>query len=176
LTGIRFGGNNPQDFSETTTCGTLPALISVDVTCTVAVTFTPVNYGKRTATLQFTDNALNSPQTLNLVGFGPYFTVSASPTALPITHGSSGNTTVTVAPFGRFNQAVKLSCSGLPAETTCTFATNPVTPNGSNNATSVLTVQTGSGTPKGKTLITVTGAFGPQSQLQWSTQVQLVVK
>jgi sugar lactone lactonase YvrE len=175
LTGIGFGGNNPQDFSETTTCGTLPALISVDVTCTVAVTFTPVNYGKRTATLQFTDTALNSPQTLNLVGFGPYFTVAASPTALPITRGSSGKTTVTVAPFGQFNQGVNLSCSGLPADTTCSFATNPVTPNGTSNATSVLTVQTGSSTPTGKTLITITGAFGPQSQLQWSTQVQVIV-
>jgi hypothetical protein len=178
LTGISLGGNDPQDFSETTTCGsgTLPALVAVDVTCSVSVTFTPVNYGKRTATLQFTDNALNSPQTLNLVGFGPYFTVSASPTALPITRGSSNNTTVTVTPFGQFNQGVNLSCSGLPAQTTCTFATNPVTPNGINSATSVLTVQTGSGTPKGKTVITITGAFGPQSQLQWSTQVQLNVK
>jgi hypothetical protein len=178
LTGISLGGNNPQDFAETTTCngGTLPALIAVDVTCQVAVTFTPNNYGKRTATLQFTDNALNSPQTLNLVGFGPYFTVSASPTALPITRGSSGNTTVTVAPFGQFNQGVNLSCSGLPAQTTCTFATNPVTPDGTNSATSVLTVQTGTGTPKGKALITITGAFGPQSQLQWSTQVQLIIK
>ncbi len=178
LTGISLGGNNPQDFSETTTCGggTLPALISVDVTCQVAVTFNPNNYGKRSATLQFTDNALNSPQTLNLVGFGPYFTVSASPTALPITRGSSANTTVTVTPFGQFNQGVNLSCSGLPAQTTCTFATNPVTPDGTNSATSVLTVQTGTGTPKGKALITITGAFGPQSQLQWSTQVQLVIK
>ena len=178
LTGISFGGNNPQDFSETTTCGggTLPALISVDVSCQVAVTFTPNNYGRRTATLQFTDNALNSPQTVNLVGFGPYFTVSASPTALPITRGSSANTTVTVTPFGQFNQGVNLSCSGLPAQTTCTFATNPVTPNGTSAATSVLTVQTGAGTPKGKTIITITGAFGPQGQLQWSTQVQLVIK
>lgn len=178
LSGISFGGNNPQDFSETTTCGggTLPALIAVDVTCQAAITFAPNNYGRRTATLQFTDNALNSPQTVNLVGFGPYFTVSASPTALPITRGSSANTTVTVTPFGQFNQGVNLSCSGLPAQTTCAFATNPVTPNGTNAATSVLTVQTGSGTPKGKFVITITGAFGPQSQLQWSTQVQLVIK
>jgi hypothetical protein len=178
LTAISFGGNNPQDFSETTTCGggTLPALLAVDVTCQIAITFAPNNYGKRTATLQLTDNALNSPQTVNLVGFGPYFTVSASPTSLPITRGSSANTTVTVAPFGQFNQGVNLSCSGLPAQTTCAFATNPVTPDGTNSATSVLTVQTGSGTPKGKAIITITGAFGPQSQLQWSTQVQLIIK
>jgi sugar lactone lactonase YvrE len=178
LTGISLGGNDPQDFAETTTCGggTLPALIAVDVTCQVAVTFTPVNYGKRTATLQFTDNALNSPQTVNLIGFGPYFTVSNSPTSLKILPGGSNTTTVTVAPFGQFNQGVNLSCSGLPAQTTCSFATNPVTPNGTSSATSVLTVQTSTGTPGGTYVITVTGAFGPQSQLQWSAQLQLIIK
>jgi trimeric autotransporter adhesin len=178
LSGITLGGNDPQDFAETTTCGngTLPALISIDVTCNVAITFTPVNYARRTATLQFTDNALNSPQTVNLVGFGPYFTVSNSPTSLKILPGSSNNTTVTVAPFGQFNQGVNLSCSGLPAGTTCNFATNPVTPNGTSNATSVLTVQTSTTTPGGTYVITVTGAFGPQSQLQWSAQLQLIIK
>ena len=177
LSGLSFGGNNPQDFAETTTCGngTLPALISVDVTCTVAVTFTPVNYGKRTATLQFTDNSLTSPQSVNLVGFGPYFTIANSPTSLKILPGSSNQTTVTVTPFGQFSGAVNLSCSGLPADTTCSFATNPATPSG-GNVTSVLTVQTTSGAPGGTYVITVTGAFGPQSQLQWSAQLQLIIK
>jgi trimeric autotransporter adhesin len=178
LTGISFSGNDPQDFSETTTCGggTLPALISVDVSCQVAVTFSPNNYGKRTATLQFTDNALNSPQTVTLTGFGPYFTVANSPTSLKILPGGSNNTTVTVAPFGQFNQAVNMSCTGLPTGTTCNFATNPVTPNGSSSATSVLTVQTSTTTPGGTYVVTVVGKFGPQGQLQWSAQLQLIIK
>jgi len=175
LSNVSFGGNDPQDFAETNTCGTLPALLGVDVTCSISITFTPVNYGKRTATLVLTDNALNSPQTISLTGFGPYFTVAASPTALKINPGSQKTTTVTVAPFGQFNQPVNLSCSGLPADTTCSFATNPVTPNGVSSATSVLTVAVGAGAPAGKTVITVTGAFGPQSQLQWSAQVQITI-
>jgi sugar lactone lactonase YvrE len=175
LSNVSFGGNDPQDFAETNTCGTLPALVPVDVTCSISVTFTPVNYGKRTATLVLTDNALNSPQSISLTGFGPYFTVSASPTSLKINPGSDKTTTVSVSPFGQFNQPVNLSCSGLPANTTCSFATNPVTPNGSSSATSVLTVAVGATAPKGTTLITVTGAFGPQGQLQWSTQVQIII-
>ena len=105
LSNLSFGGNDPQDFAETNTCGTLPALLGVDVTCSISITFTPVNYGKRTATLVLTDNAPNSPQTISLTGFGPYFTVAASPTALKINPGSQKTTTVTVAPFGQFNRA-----------------------------------------------------------------------
>jgi hypothetical protein len=70
---------------------------------------------------------------------------------------------------------VNLSCSALPADTTCSFSPNPVTPDGTDNVTSIVTVQTTAGTPKGTYIITVTGAFGPQSQLQWSAQLQLII-
>ena len=176
LSDLSLAGNNPQDFAETNTCGTLPALLGVDVTCAITVTFTPVNYGKRTATLVVTDNALNSPQSISLTGFGPYFTVAASPTSLKITRGTAKTTTISVAPFGQFNQPVNFSCSALPANTTCSFAPNPVTPDGTNTATSVLTVQTSSTTPAGTYIVMVTGAFGPQSQLQWSAKVQLIIQ
>jgi len=175
LSNLTFGGNDPQDFAQTNTCGTLPALLAVDTTCGVTVTFTPLNYGKRTATLVLTDSALNSPQSISLTGFGPYFTVAVSPNALKINPGSAKTTTVTVTPNGGFNQGVNLSCSALPADTTCSFSPNPVTPDGTDNVTSIVTVQTTAGTPKGTYIITVTGAFGPQSQLQWSAQLQLII-
>lgn len=68
------------------------------------------------------------------------FTVSASPSSLTINAGGSGQLTVSVAPqSGSFNNAVGLSCSGLPANMNCVFAPASVTP-GSTTASSVLTL------------------------------------
>ena len=52
-----------------------------------------------------------------------YFNVSANPTTVSVSApGQSGSTTLTVTPLGGFNQSVSYSCTGLPAEATCTFA------------------------------------------------------
>jgi hypothetical protein len=49
------------------TCG---ATLAVRKTCKVSVAFTPTQLGAVTGTLTFTDNALNSPQTVPLSGTG----------------------------------------------------------------------------------------------------------
>lgn len=71
----------------------------------------------------------------------PDFQLSVSPSSLTIARGQSGTATFTVTPMNGFNTAVSFSCSGLPAEATCTFAPASVTPNGSA-VTSTLTVKT----------------------------------
>jgi subtilase family serine protease len=64
-------------------------------------------------------NSISTPQTLNVQGFK----ISANPTTVTVTApGQSGSTTLTVTPLGGFNQSVSYSCTGLPAEATCTFA------------------------------------------------------
>lgn len=60
----------------------------------------------------------------------PGITVSASPTSLTIGAGQSMTATITVTPQNGFNSTVSLACSGLPANTTCSFSPPSVTPSG----------------------------------------------
>jgi hypothetical protein len=79
--------------------------------------------------------------TLNCVSTNPgKFTVDASPASVTLAPGQSGKLMLTVAPqSGSFNLAVALSCQGLPAGLSCSFAPSSVTP-GNHASTSVLTI------------------------------------
>jgi Bacterial Ig-like domain (group 3)/FG-GAP-like repeat/FG-GAP repeat len=52
----------------------------------------------------------------------PTFTFTASPSTLTIAAGKTGSTTLTLAPQNGFNGSVQLTCTGLPANSTCSFA------------------------------------------------------
>jgi subtilase family serine protease len=60
----------------------------------------------------------------------PDFSVSASPSSQSVTPGQPTSYTLTLTPQNGFNQAVTVSCSGVPTESTCSAATSPVTLNG----------------------------------------------
>jgi hypothetical protein len=83
-------------------------------------------------------------QTLN-VAAAPDFTISASPTTVTISApGQSGTATVTITPLNGFSQTISFSgasCSGLPAEASCSFKPSQVTPSGGPAGTT-LTVAT----------------------------------
>jgi hypothetical protein len=65
---ITITGNDPADFNITgNTCG---SEIGAQSECIVSVDFAPKAKGARTATLQFTDSAGTSPQTVTLAGTG----------------------------------------------------------------------------------------------------------
>lgn len=66
---ISLGGTNPGDFAitSTSTCENGTSL-APDDSCTLQFTFTPTALGNRNASVQITDNALNSPQTIGLNG------------------------------------------------------------------------------------------------------------
>jgi hypothetical protein len=101
-------------------------------TATLSVTFTPtdtVNYATATETVQLVVNAASD------------FTMTVNPASLTISAGGSGNAAVTITPVGRFSGAVQLSCSGLPANATCTFSPSTITSNGVP-ATTTLTIST----------------------------------
>lgn len=71
---------------------------------------------------------------------GSGLTFGASPSALTLPSGGSGNITITATPqSGAFNSAINLGCSGLPSNLTCSFAPASMTP-GSAMASSVLTI------------------------------------
>lgn len=69
---ISIGGADSADFSQTNNCpsGQIPPLTNSLSTCTVTVTFAPKEKGRRTATLNFTDNGYQSPQSVRLSGTG----------------------------------------------------------------------------------------------------------
>jgi hypothetical protein len=115
-----------------------------------SVTFKPTATGSRTGTLTVTDDANGSPQTVALTGTGTDFTVTA-PSAVTVSRGSSQMFNVTVTPIGGFNQAVALTCTGAPMNTTCAIAGSPVTPDGVNPITAAVTVTSTSLLPSAPT-------------------------
>ena len=57
----------------------------------------------------------------------PSFTYTLSPTSLTVTHGQTGNITITVTPLNGFNQVVSFTCSGPPMGASCAFSPATVT-------------------------------------------------
>lgn len=101
----------------------------------------------------------------------PSFTISASPTSLSVAQGSSGNSTITTAVAGGFNNSIALSASNVPSGVTVIFGTNPIAAPGSG--TSTVTFQVASTATAGTYPITITGTGGGLTQ---STTVSLTVK
>jgi hypothetical protein len=66
-TRVNIAGTNPQDFSQTNTCG---ASLGAGQSCTVSVTFKPTATGSRSASVNITDNGGGSPQKVDLFGTG----------------------------------------------------------------------------------------------------------
>jgi hypothetical protein len=107
------------------------------------------------------NNCVNFP-----VVSGPNFSLSASPSSLTVTQGSSGNSTITVTPSGGFTGSVTLSNSTLPSGVTASFGTNPTT------STSVLTFTASSTATTGTSTITITGVSGTLSH---TTTISLTI-
>jgi hypothetical protein len=67
-------------------------------------------------------------------------TLAASPTSVTMPAGQSASFTITAAPQGgAFNNAITLSCAGLPSTLSCSFSPVTITP-GSGTASSVVTI------------------------------------
>jgi subtilase family serine protease len=115
---------------------------------------------------------LGSPNTTGLITLlsgsssSPSFTLSASPSSVTVTQGSSGTSTITVTDVGGFSGSVTLAASGLPSGVTATFGTNPAT------STSTLTLTAGSTATTGTATVTITGTSG---SLSATTTVSLTV-
>lgn len=102
ISSIKFSGANPGDFEIfSKTCGTS---LAVSASCTANVLFAPTTTGKLSATLDFTDSASNSPQTMTLTGDGVVAGVTVSPTSLPfastVVGASSASQTATLSNGG----------------------------------------------------------------------------
>ena len=83
FTGFTLSGTNSSDF--TISSNTCSSTLGESGTCTLSVTFTPQASGTRTGTVNITDNASNSPQTVTLTGTAVVPTVSVLPSTLAFT-------------------------------------------------------------------------------------------
>ncbi len=88
----------------------------------------------------------------------PDFAISASPKSLTIPQGGHGSTNTTTQVINGFNAPISLSASGVPANATSSFKTNPVPAPG--NGTSRLRFNIADDTPKGTYTVKVTGDGG----------------
>jgi Beta-propeller repeat/Abnormal spindle-like microcephaly-assoc'd, ASPM-SPD-2-Hydin len=89
ITNIAVAGPNPGDFAQTNNCG---VTLAAGASCTFSVTFTPTASGKRSATLNITDNAGGSPQHVSLTGTGIGPMAILNPTSLPFGNQNVGTT------------------------------------------------------------------------------------
>ncbi len=133
---------SPYALSATTT--------SVSATATITAPSCTSCGGTKAATITTNDavfSGLIHTQSVNIAvqDFNPPSVCSStSPagtcsTSATVTAGGSATFNISVAALGGFSSAVTLACSsGLPALTTCSFSTNPVSPGG----TSTLTITT----------------------------------
>jgi uncharacterized repeat protein (TIGR03803 family) len=130
----------PSDFAPLSSCGNS---VEPGATCSIGVFFDPTTSGTRDGVLSVTDSASGSPQTVPLSGTGQDFTLAASsPSTATVAPGQAGKYTVAVAPGGGFNQNVTLTCSGAPAQSTCSVSPSSVTLNGTAPAPVSVTVTT----------------------------------
>lgn len=124
ITKISISGTNAADFSETDNCS---APIPVGGSCTVQVVFKPGVVGARSASIVFTDNAPDSPQSIALTGTGGDFSLAAASsgsTSATVTAGQTANYQLEVNSTG--TGTVTLSCSGAPSEAVCTASATSV--------------------------------------------------
>ena len=88
----------------------------------------------------------------------PSFTVSASPSSISVTQGSSKTTTITTTASGGFNSAVSFSASGQPSGVTVSFTPSSIAAPGSGSVTMKVAASNKAAT--GSHTITVTASGG----------------
>jgi hypothetical protein len=116
---------SPSDFAPLSSCGNS---VVPGATCSIGVFFDPTTSGTRDGVLSVTDSASSSPQTVPLSGTGQDFSLApSSSSTATVAPGQAAKYTVAVAPGGGFNQTVTLTCSGAPAQSTCSVSPSSVT-------------------------------------------------
>jgi hypothetical protein len=137
LTPLKITRTGP--FAQTNTCGDS---VAAGASCTISVTFSPLGAGTQSGTMTLTDNAADSPQTIQLSGTGIDFAMSSTGPSQTVTPGQVANYSLTLAPQNGFNQTVNLACSGVPSASYCTLTPNTLTLNGTASATVAVAVST----------------------------------
>ena len=133
ISGITIAGTNAGDYAQVNACGNS---LAAGANCAINVTYTPSAAGSSTATLNVTDSAPGSPQSVPLSGAGqaPDFSlvVTGSASSATVTAGGTATYNLSITPLAGLSGTVGLTCSGAPAQATCTV--NPASLNLSGTA------------------------------------------
>jgi hypothetical protein len=142
---VALGGANPNDFILANSC---TGVVAINANCTLSATFSPLGAGQRTASVSISDDAPNSPQTMDLSGIAaPAFTIAPVP-------GSSLSSTVAAGQTAQFNLqmtpgtgfvgSVTLACAGAPMAAACSAPPSVQLVSGNSSNFSVTVSTTGS--------------------------------
>jgi subtilase family serine protease len=144
-----------------------PAGTASNSTLTLSASATAA-IGTFTVTIKGVCANLTSTTTISLnITSGPNFGLSASPSTLSIARGTSGKSTITIAPSNGFAGSVSLSASGLPGRVSASFSPNPTT------SSSTLTLTVGRRANIGTFTVTITGKSGA---LTHKTTITLMIQ
>jgi len=166
-TSLNFGNeviNNTSGARTVTVRNTGNATLAVGKTCGVKVTFTPTQLGAVAGTLSFTDNTLNSPQTVALSGEGVE-PATLTPTSATYAKQVVGRTSAAKTFTLTNNQTVELTSIGI--STTGDFAVSATTCGTSlaakaKCAISVTFTPTQTGTRTGQLIVNDNSGNSPQ--------------
>jgi Abnormal spindle-like microcephaly-assoc'd, ASPM-SPD-2-Hydin len=90
VTSITLTGTNASDFAETSTCPMSPNTLAANTTCKISILFTPGATGSRGASVNISDNAPDSPQSVTLGGTGVTHTPGVSLIGSTTANGNFG--------------------------------------------------------------------------------------
>lgn len=162
ISSIGFTGTDSGDFAQTNTCGTS---VAAGGSCTISVTFAPAASGSRSATLNVTDNAGNSPQTVSLSGTG-VVPVTLSTTSLSFGMVLVGTSATAPAVTLTNNQTVSLTIISISVTGAAFRQVNTCGTGIAAGATCTITVTfspTTSGAQTGTVTITDSASNSPQT-------------
>ena len=152
ISNIGITGTNAADFSQTNSCPSGSNKLAAGSSCTINITFTPGALGARSATLTFTDNATDSPQSVALSGTGATAAplVSLNPTLLNFGNANVGSSSP--------GQTVTLTNSGTIPLSISNIA---LTGTNANDFTQTNTCPGGTNTLAAKVSCTISVTFSP---------------
>lgn len=102
INSIALSGTNASEFAQTNTCPLSPNTLASNTACTITITFTPGTTGSRSASVNVSDNAPGSPQSIPLSGTG-------------VTHTSGVSLIGSVTANGDFSGGVSLKLPPVQA-------------------------------------------------------------
>jgi hypothetical protein len=123
-----------------------PAPITLDTGGDASFTTSTLAIGTHPITAVYTGNSSfapsNSPVLSQVVvpqlsNPGTGFLMLVNPTAISVGVGNTATVSVNIVPLNNFNQTVQLTCSGLPNESTCSFAQSLIPVGGGTTTLSV---------------------------------------
>jgi subtilase family serine protease len=146
--------------STTTVLGTVLLNLPSAATGTAVLTTTALPGGSNSVTAKYEGDGTNKASTSTAVTVtvtAPDFSILAAPTTTTVIAGhNSANITLTFTPINGMNQPITPSCTGMPTGATCAFnPPPPVTMDGTNPKSTVMTISTAANVAAATTGITI---------------------